>query len=103
MKAGTITVTFALIIFLSFMSYLSISTRNKDPNTSHNTYSSAELHRKLNASANKTTPYYDLSWKDRMEFEKSVWGFDLKDMLILGILFGVFFGSVKMASVYRRK
>jgi len=66
-------------------------------NTYQPAYSSAELQKALSAT-NNTTQYYDLSWKDRMAFEQSVWGFDMKDMLLFGALFGVFFGSLKMAA-----
>ena len=102
MNAGKISVTFSLIIFLSVMSFLSANTRAKDASTYH-PINSTEIHSVANAAVNNTVPYYNLSWKDRMEFEKSVWGFDLKDMLILGLLFGVFFGSIKMAASYGRK
>ena len=103
MKAGAITVTFSLIVFLSVMSFLAAKTDNKDPSTYKASYSSDVLHTKLSADAGSVKPYYELGWKERLEFEKSVWGFDWRDMLILAVLFGVFLGSLKMAAVYREK
>ena len=95
MRVGAITVTFSIIIFLSVMVFLKpdIST---NANRQH-TYLSAELQKAIKAGKN-ATPYYDLSWKDRMALEQSVWGFELKDMLLFSALFGVFFGSLKMAA-----
>ena len=92
---------FCIIVFLSVMTFLSPNISNKDVNTYQPAYTAELLQSKL-APENNTAPYYDLSWKERVEFEKSVWGFDMRDMLILGILFGVFIGSLKMAASYSK-
>ena len=95
MRTGAITVTFSIIIFLSVMIFLKPNISSNEQR--RNTYSSAEIQKAINAGKN-ATPYYELSWKDRMAFEQSVWGFDWKEMLIFAALSGVFFGSLKMAA-----
>jgi len=93
---------FCVIVFLSIMTFLSPNISNTDANTYQAAYSSELLQSKLSAD-NNTTPYYDLSWKDRMAFEQFVWGFNLRDMLVFGLLFGIFIGSLKMAANRSRK
>ena len=92
-----VAITFSLVIFLATMSFLSVNISNKSVNTYAPAYSSAELNKKLNESGGGTA-YYNLAWKDRLGFEQSVWGFNPGNMLLLGLLFGVFLGSVKMAA-----
>ena len=120
-------IVFFIIMFLSTMTYLGPHISNDDTNTYRTAYVTDELYNKPDpdASGNPETPlynwlkgtpkdsigksgnplvkdksakgYYDLTWKEKLEMDKSVWGFDLREILILSLLFGIFIGSLKLA------
>ena len=86
-------VIFSMIIFLSTMIFLAPKLTDGNAGANQTTYSANELHKNPNV-----PDYNHLTWNERLELDKSVWGFGLGQMLVFGVLFGVFFGSIKMAA-----